>query len=398
MTKEKVAEEEKMAEKLSVVVVDADKSGRKELKDRLDHMNDVRIVSVAKGVNEGIRTVRGSKPDILILDLLKDPGRTLEWVERLKLEFPDMAIFVSSETATTDLIMSAMRAGAQEFLVRPIDSNELKKAVEKVLKTKEQVKAVPASGTIIAVFSKKGGLGVTTLAVNLGVALSQGAQKKAALVDLDLQLGDVSSFLNLSPDYNILDACNEDGGIDAVKLQSCMTRHDSGVFVLAEPKNPAESENISSSQINQILRHLRSMFSYVVVDTPHVFDSKTLQVFELSDHIIVVVVPNISSIRATKKTLGALKDLGYTRDKVRVVVNRVGKKDPIKSDQIEKTLHYPVSWVVPNDYAVVIEAINTGYPLVSQKGNSNVAKSIWELANDIPGWSRSLYMEIEKSD
>jgi len=386
-----------MPEKLSVVVVGADKSARKTIRNQLDQMDNVKLTSVAKGIDEAYGAVRASKPDILILELPKDSEKALRWIERIKLESPEIAIFVSSEATTTELIMSAMRAGAQEFLSRPIDSNELKKAVEKVLKIKKQIKAqAPARGRIISVFSKKGGLGVTTLAVNLGVALAQAAEKKAALIDLDLQLGDVTSFLNLSPDYNILDTCNEDGGVDAVKLQSCMTRHDSGVFVLSEPKNPAESENVSSSQINQILRHLRSMFSYVIVDTPHAFDPRTLEAFELSDHIIVVVVPNISSIRATKKALGVFKDLGYARDKVRVMVNRAtGKKDPIKVDEIEKTLHYPVSWVVPNNYPVVIEAINSGIPLLNHKGSSNVAKSILNLANEIPEWSRSFYVEAK---
>ena len=385
-----------MAEKLSVVVVEADKSVRKKLRNQLEQMESVQLASMARSIEEAFGAVKTSKPGILILELPQTSDKTLKWIERIKLEFPDTAIFVSSAVKTPELVISAMRAGAQEFLSRPIDSSELKKAIEKVLKIKAQIKTqAPTRGRIISVFSKKGGLGVTTLAVNLGVALSQIAEKKAALIDLDLQLGDITSFLNLTPDYNILDACNEDSGVDAVKLQSCMTHHDSGVFVLSEPKNPAESENISSSQINQILRHLRSMFSYVIVDTPHAFDSRTLEAFELSDHIIVVVVPNVSSIRAAKKALGVFKDLGYVRDKVRVIVNRAGKKDPIKVNEIEKTLHYPVSWVVPNNYPVVIEAINSGIPLLNHKGSSNVAKSILGLANDIPEWSQSFYVEIK---
>jgi len=388
-----------MAEKLSVVVVDADASVRKVLRDRLDQMNNVELACVAGKMDEHFDTVRASKPDILILELPKDSNESLKWIQRMKLEFPDIAIFVSSETKTPELIISAMRAGVQEFLSRPINPDELKTAIEKVLLTKEQVKAqTPERGSIISVFSKKGGLGATTLAVNLGVALSQVAEKKVALIDLDLQLGDVTSFLNLSPDYNIIDALNENGGVDGVKLQSCMTRHESGVFVLSEPKNPAESENVSSSQINQILRHLRSMFSYVILDTPHAFDSKTLEAFELSDNIIVVMVPNISSIRATKKTLGVFRDLGYVRDKVRVIVNRAGKGARIKVDEIEQTLHYPVSWVIPNNYPMAIDAIDSGVPLINHKGGSNVAKSISDLANDIPEWSRSFYVELTEKD
>jgi pilus assembly protein CpaE len=386
-----------MADKLSIVVVDADGAVRKMLKNQFDQMKNAELVYDAKKIDEAVDEVRRVKPDILILELPKDNAKTLRSAERIKLEFPDIIIFVSSEVKTPESIISAMRAGASEFLSRPIDLDELKKAIEKISKIKEQIKIqAPKISRIVSVFSKKGGLGVTTLAVNLGVALSQMGDKKAALLDLDLQLGDVTSFLNLSPEYNIIDVCNKDGGVDEVKLQSCVTRHPSGVFVLAEPKNPAESENVSPSQINQILGHLKSMFSYVIVDTPHTFDSKTLEAFELSDHIIVVTVPNVSSIRATKKTLGAFRDLGYAPDKVKVVVNRVSKKDRIKTDEIEKTLSYPVSFVIPNNYPAVIEAINTGIPLLDHKGDSNVAKGILELANDLTKWSRSLYVELKE--
>jgi pilus assembly protein CpaE len=385
-----------MAEKLSVMVVDADKSVRKMLRNQLSQMPNVELAFEWKQIEPAFEALQRAKPDILILELPKESDDALRWIERIRLDLPEIVIFVSSSVKTPESIISAMRAGAQEFLSRPIQPDELRQAIKKVLITKEQVRAqTPERGRIISVFSKKGGLGVTTLAVNLAVALSETTKKKAALIDLDLQLGDVSSFLNLSADYNILDACNEDGGVDPVKLQSCMTHHESGVFVLSEPKNPAESENVSSSQMNQILRHLRSMFSYVILDTPHTFDSRSLEAFELADNIIVVMVPNISSIRATKKALGVFRDLGYARDKVRVIVNRASKRDRIKAGEIEQTLHYPVSWVIPNNYPVVIDAINSGIPLVNHKGGSNVAKSILGLANDIPEWSRSFYVEAK---
>jgi pilus assembly protein CpaE len=385
-----------MPDRFTIVLVDADGAVRRALRNQLGQMKNIQLVSEWKQIEQAFASLQKIKPDILILELPKDPTNALKWTERIKLELPDTAIFVSSAVKTPELIISAMRAGAQEFLSRPIDPDEFKRATDRVTTTKGKIKAqAPQRGRIISVFSKKGGLGVTTLAVNLGVALSQGGEKKAALIDLDLQLGDVTSFLNLSPEYSIADVCDKNGGVDDVKLQSCLTRHESGLFVLSEPKNPVESENISSSQINQILTILRSMFSHVIVDTPHMLDSKTLEAFELSDNIILMVVPDLSSIRAAKKTLGIFRDLGYVRDRVRVIVNRVSKKDAIRADQIEKALDYPVSWVIPNNYPAAIEAINSGVPLVNHKGDSNVAKSILDLANDIPKWSRSFYVKVE---
>lgn len=390
-----------MAERLRVLVIDSDDSQREKLRNQLDQMEDVELASEIKGIDdEGLEAVRSAKPDILILELPRDSDETLGWTQQIKLELPEINIFVTSEDKTPELIISAMRAGAQEFLSRPIDARELKEAIEKVLKIKEQIKThAPESGRIISVFSKKGGLGVTTVAVNLGVALSQVTSKKSALLDLDLQLGDVTSFLNLSPEYNILDACNPNDEVDGVKLQSCMTRHKSGIFVLAEPKNPMEAESIKPTHINQVLGHLQSMFSYVMIDTPHMFDSRTLEAFQLSDHIIVVTVPNIPSLRATKKSLAAFRDLGYGPDKVKVVVNRAGKKDKITANEISKTIHYQVSWVIPNNYKDVIESVDLGIPLVQNKGGSNVAKSILGLADDITKWRRSAFiMEIKEEE
>jgi pilus assembly protein CpaE len=233
---------------------------------------------------------------------------------------------------------------------------------------------------VITVFSKRGGLGVTTLAVNLGIAFSEVANQRTALVDLDLQLGDITSFLDLSPNYDILDACGEGPEVDAVKLQSCMTPHKSGVVVLAEPRSPDDFAEVNGHKVNQILEHLGSMYRYVVVDASHSFNDSTYSAFEKSDNILTVTVSTVSSIRATKRSLDLFRSLGYGPDKVHIVVNRVSKADTIQVSEIEKTLDYPVSWTIPNNYKVVIDAINSGVPLLNGKRPSNVGKGIMQLA------------------
>jgi pilus assembly protein CpaE len=387
-----------MAEKLSIIVLAVGKSVRKQLKGQLAQMEHVELGPMLRDPAQVPELVRSTRPDILILDIPENYQESLKLVEQVKSEHPQMAIFVTSAVKNPDLVISAMRAGAQEFLSQPLLTTELTQALERVQKSRQQVKteAPKARGRIISVFSKKGGQGVTSLAVNLATALSHQSEKKAALIDLDLQLGDVTSFLNLSPEYNILDCLDKGGEADPVKIQSCLVRHESGVYVLPEPRNPIDSENISSGQIVQILKHLRSMFSYVVVDTPHSFDSRNLAAFELSDQILVVMVPNISSLRAAKKTLGVLNDSGFDEGKVRLILNRSGKKDQLGTREIEKTLHYPISWVIPNNYPVAVEAINTGIPLVNHNGKSNLAKSIQRLADDLPKLSRTMYIELEE--
>jgi pilus assembly protein CpaE len=128
------------------------------------------------------------------------------------------------------------------------------------------------------------------------------------------------------------------------------------------------------------------MYSFVIVDTPHVLDHRTSTAIAVSDYVILVTVANISSIRATRKSLDFLRSEGYSQEKVRILVNRVNKKDGISLSDIRSTLDYPVTWTVPNDYRDVIESINTGIPLMSRKRLSSVGKSIRQLGADIQSW------------
>jgi len=377
-----------MPEALAVVTLEADESLHQMLHNHIATMDDVKLVPQTLNKDNWRRIVQSAAPDILIagLDLRGDFQQTLKLAETIKMEVPRMVVFVCSPSDASEIIVAAMRAGAQEFLSVPISAQDFTRAIQKVRSVKEQTRAKgDASGTTISLFSNKGGLGVTTLAVNLAVALSEVSGSEPAIVDLDLQVGDVASFLDIKPQYGIVDACSQNGDIDSTRLQSCMTHHESGVFILAEPGDPHASHRIGASQVRQILHHLRSMYPCVIVDTPHTFDAKTLAIFEVADTIAVVVVPNVSSIRATKKSLMVLKDLGYNPEKLKVVVNRVSRKDRIKLSELEEALDYPVYWSIPNNYKAVVEAINTGKPLVGAKQLSNVGKSILQFAQALAG-------------
>ncbi len=372
-----------MPELLKVATVTADTAVWDAVGNQVGNMQDVELAVQVDNTKDGFRDLRAARPDIVLVDLAVNggPEPTLKWIERLKLEFPSTAVFVCSPEKAPELIMSAMRAGAQEFLAIPIDPGELARAVEKIRWLKNQTLGRDsARGKVVSVFSTKGGLGVSTIAVNLGVALAQISGREPALVDLDLQLGDVSSFLDLTPRYNILDACGADDAVDDSILQSCMTYHEAGVFVLAEPSNAADTSGVSGGQIKQILSRLRSMYPYVVADAAHSLDSRALAAFEESDTVLVVTVPNISSIRATKKVLSVFRNVGYAADKVKVVANRVHRKNSISIKDLERALDYDIYWTVPNNYPAVIESINTGSPLTVGKRVSNVGKAILELA------------------
>ena len=390
--------DKKMNDKLTILVVDSDEQSRKSIRNAVKDFPDVQIKGETQSLSDGQHMARKIKPDILILELPSDFERTLRTAEQIKSDSPGTLIFITSKSKDPEIIISAMRAGAQEFLIRPIEPSELKKAIEKTQKILEKQKKTPRveTGKIITVFSKKGGVGVTTIAINLALGLTQLSQKeskerkeKTVIVDLDMQLGDVTSFMNLMPDFTIVDACNRNGDIDAVKLDQSLLRSPSGLRVLGEPKDPMEAEIVTPAHIHKILSQLRYRFPYVVVDTPHTFDNKTQEIFDLSNYILLVTVSNISVLRATKKTLDFLKNLGYGEEKVKVIANRIGRKDRITMDEMEKALHFPVSWQIPNNYPVVIDSINSGLPLVGDKKSSNVADSLIGLAEEIASWGKT---------
>jgi pilus assembly protein CpaE len=380
----------KMQRKLAVMKIDVGKALDEELSSQFEKMEYIKVVPEVQALENAYEAVSDVRPDILVIELNStgEPNAKLKWVETTKLEFPDTTIFVSSEDNSPELLMSAMRAGVQEFLKKPVEADRLIEAFERVRRIRlghDRLRR-EESGSIMSLFSIKGGVGVTTLSVNIGVAMSRLTGKEAAIVDLDLQLGDVANYLDLAPTYNILDACGDDDFVDATQLQGCMTHHDSNVFVLAEPKRLVDSNTIKESQVDQILRHLKSMYSFVIVDTPHVLDHKTLAAFSNSDYIVLVAVASISSIRATRKSLDFLRTQGYGTEKLKILINRACKKDDIKSSEIESALDYPVTWTVPNNYRDVIESINSGVPLAGQKRLSNVGKSIKKLTNEVQNW------------
>jgi pilus assembly protein CpaE len=375
-----------MDEHLRIMLVQMDESDRSAILSHIEEINEIELVSEVKNIDECYDNIQSFNPDIVIIDVHRssDSDKIFLMADKISIDFPGISIFVSSEIQEPQLILAALRSGAQEFFNKPLNPEEFKSAVERVILKKRRARRTEVpQNKIISIFSKKGGQGVTTIAVNLAAALATIHKERSAIFDADLQLGDITSFLDLTPQYNIIDTCNDNGEIDGTKLQSCMTHHDLGISILAEPPNPADSANISAGQIGQIITHLKSMYSYVIVDTPHIFDPKTIEVLSLSDYIYLVTVPSIPAIRATRKCLEVCRELELNFERVKIIVNRTGKKDKIKLSDVENILEYPVSWSLPNNFKAAIHAIDAGQPLVGQKRLSDLGKRFLEVAKNI---------------
>ncbi|MBU8932641.1 MAG: P-loop NTPase [candidate division Zixibacteria bacterium] len=375
-----------MSEQIRILTAEFDDTLRLSVQDLVRRLEFADLLPSTELEGEWSATARAVKPDILmaVLDTANDYGHTLSLVEDLKSELPHMAVFFCSANDSAELVLSAMRAGGQEFLNVPINAQDFERAIRKAYRAHEQRHMNKVKlGAAISVFSAKGGQGSSSLVVNLAIAMGRLDQVESAILDLDLFVGDIPGFMDITPQYDLLDARDANGNIDVARLQSCMTRHDSGVSVMAGLMNAGRINEISASLVKQAIASLRTMSSYILIDTAHGFDSRTLAALESSNLILVPVIPSVLSVRAARRSLDLLGGLGYDRTRIMVIINRVSRRDTIKSADIEKALDYPVFWKIPNDYKTVGSAVDTGRPFTVGKRLSKVGKNFLELADRI---------------
>ncbi len=368
---------------ISVAIINNNKATRDALEALLKQFGDsVKLVGSAADFNEGVRILQISNPMVVILGI-QDPAIGVEQIRQILAKFPRTSVFVSSAQKSSDLILSAMRAGAVEYLLEPTESSDLAEALQKVGRlwlTKAAER--PNEGKIISVYNPIGGMGTTTVAVNLAAALAAN-KEKVALVDLNLFSGDVASFLDVNPTYTLSSVTSNVARLDANFLMSVMTKHSTGVYVLTEPLEVDETLDITPEQILRVLALLRGVFSHVVIDTGGSLAGCNQTTFESSDFILFNTVLTLPALKNAKRYLAAMGKKGLRKDKVKLVVNRYLPRADIKIEDAERVLDHKVYLTIPNEYKDVIASINKGMPIVNMSPRSPFSKSIVQLCEMI---------------
>jgi pilus assembly protein CpaE len=386
-----------MDEGLSVVIIDNEDESRGSTDKIVKKHPNVLIGGTAEDLTNGFRLIQDIKPNLVILSLDPDVNGALSMVEKINQNFPGIHVFVSSSDRQPDVILRAMRSGAKEFLVRPIKSDELTAALEREVQawdTRQRESSSP--GKVITVFCSKGGYGTTTVAVNLATSLAPLIDEPVILLDLDLEAGDVATYLGLTPKYTISNVTSNLPRMDHAYLQTALARHASGVYVLAEPAHLEEVETITPTQIRDIINMLRSMGGIVIVDAKKSFDDRTLMALDLSDVVLLVTVLSIPGVRNTQRTLEVFHRLGFSQQKVKLLVNRFLPSAEIKVQDLERTLNYPVSYEIVNDFPSAMASINRGQPISEVAPTSKLSVSFWELARKIGGVTNLQRSKVKK--
>lgn len=300
-------------------------------------------------------------------------------VENIKLYTPQ--IVITSTDYSTDNIVKAMRLGAKEFLPKPLIKDDLKRVLTLLQKIEPEEES---ASKIIAVYSNKGGIGKTTVAVNLAAEIARTTGDKTALVDLNLQLGDVSTFLNLNPTFDVSYVINNlmDKKEDAL-IKAFEQYKSTNLYVLSDPNYIEQSECITPQKIEKLFSALKKVFPFIVVDLSSNIDENSLKILDTSDLILFTTIVNIPAIRNAQRCLNLFKSRRYPQDKVKVVLNRYMENDEIKLEDIETTLGEKVYWKIPNNYFSIMEAINKGVTVSEVSTNSNIANSFRDFAGKI---------------
>lgn len=383
-------------DKISTVIISDEFSTKEVLKLFVSEFDNLETIDDFNNYSDIFNILASSKgKSLLIVDLSTNKIKNLDFILQVTKECKNCKVLALSDNPSVELIIEVMRAGAKEFVPIPIIKNEFFEAIKKlVTEMNEPVKKNKCK--IISVFSNKGGIGKTSLATNLALELAKITKENIALIDLNFQMGDITTFLDLKPSFNISYMLENLDKINETFLLSTLERYKStSLYVLADPPYFKQADNIQPRQITRLFDTLKETFSYIIVDAEASFDGKNIAALDNSDLIMLVTVANLPALRNTQRCLELFEKLGYDKEKIKIVVNRYMENDEIKEVDIEKVLSKDIYWKIPNNYFAIMSAINKGIPVSDVNDTTNVSQSYKKLAQQI---SDNLYRQnmVEK--
>jgi len=399
-----------MADQIRVLIVDDIPETRDHLAKLLGFETDIEVVGAAASGREALEMAAQLTPDVVLMDINMPDMDGIAATERLASEVPTTAVVMMSVQGEADYLRRSMLAGAREFLVKPFSSDELTSSIRQVY-TREREKlsriaVQPAAsaggvapkaaasttrgdgepGRIVAVFGPKGGVGRTTLAVNLAVAAATELGQRTCLVDASFQFGDVGVLLNLNPkNKSIADLIPELEAGEPESLDTFLINHSAGIRVLLAPPSPEMAELITPHGTKRMLEALRATHDLVVVDCMSSFNDTTLAILDLADTVLTMLSLEITSIKNIRLFLEVAEQLGYGSEKVRLVLNRADSSLGIRVADVEHSIGRRVDHTIVSDGRSVVYALNRGVPFFLSNREAQVSQDILRLAQAVAG-------------
>lgn len=370
---------------IRVVLVDPLESSRQALQRLLGGITSVWLAEVCSTYQAALRSVAENSPDLILVVLDADLEESVAVIQSILRANPAAVVLPLSRCRDPELILRSIRAGAREFITLPVELDELMRAIERLVPAGTD--AGPASrraSQVIAITGAAGGVGTTTLAVNLAAALASDPDRTVVLADFDLLLGSVDTCLDIIPDQTLLELSQNVDRLDLTLLKRTITQHSTGLYVLPHPVAMEDVARIDPDSLRRVLALLKAAFNTVVIDTSKSLQASDFVAFEMADTILLVVELDLSCLRNSARLMQLFRQFEGMAEKVRVVVNRVGSSvTEISLKKAEETLTLPVSWQIPNAYKSINLARSKGITVEAEAHGSRVHRSFLEIARDL---------------
>jgi len=372
---------------LRLAIVDPTDASRDALKSLLLGMDQVWLEAECSRYEFFADVVSQTEPDIGVVALDADPEKGLELVAELNQSAPNCNVLVLSSSTDGNLILRAMRSGAKEFLSQPVKLEDLVDALQRIGHRSTSGGEHKSRGsTVITVAGSTGGVGTTSLSVNVGCALAADDSNSVVLVDLDLSLGDADVFLDTIPDYTLIDVAQNAGRMDFTLLKRSLTKHSSGLFLLPRPVQLEDVGAISTEDLRKVIGLLKASFTHVILDISKSYGAMDHVALEMSDQILLVTQLDLPCLRNVVRLMMSFGEMDGMADKVKIIVNRVGLDNGhISLKKAQETVGREIFWQIPNDYRVMVEVRNNGVPLLEQAPKAQITQCIQSLAAALNG-------------
>ncbi|MDC0273185.1 MAG: AAA family ATPase [Planctomycetaceae bacterium] len=371
---------------LRVAIVDPDDLSRASMKNMLLGVESLWLEADCSRYEFFIDVLDQATPDIAIVSLDADPVKGLSLIQQVSRQLPTCAVLAVSGSQEGSLILQAMRNGAREFLNYPLQ-------LEDILAALDRVRSAPsglASGStmtrirssrVIAVAGVEGGVGCTSLAVNLACMLARHESNSVTILDLDLSLGDADVWLDLLPDYTIQDLAENIQRIDYSLLKRSLTRHECGAYLLPRPVQMSDRNSVNGESLKRVISLLKSTFSHLILDLSKNYGELEMAALESADTILLLTQLDLPGLRNVVRLNQFFDEYEGINDKVRVILNRMGiEETQISMSKAKETIEREIFCQLPNDYQAMVDSRNNGVPLMLQAPKARITKAIEAIA------------------